>query len=102
MGRASAAPPCLIDLHKPCAKGPKIRLVGKGVCFDTGGLNLKSSDNMLLMKKDMGGAAHVLALAQWLWEDGLDIDLRVLIPAIENSVSGNGIRPLDIIPSRKG
>ncbi len=77
-------------------------LVGKGVCFDTGGLDLKPSSAMLLMKKDMGGAACVLALAQMLMEAKLDIRLRLLIPAVENSVSSNSFRPQDILTSRKG
>ena len=77
-------------------------LIGKGVCFDSGGLDLKPSDNMLLMKKDMGGAAHVLALAKFIMEAELDIRLRVLIPAVENSVSGSAFRPGDVIKTRSG
>ena len=77
-------------------------LVGKGVCFDTGGVDLKPSSGMLIMKKDMGGAANVLALAQMIMDAKLKVRLRVLIPAVENAVAGNAFRPLDIYPSRKG
>ncbi len=77
-------------------------IVGKGVCFDTGGLDLKNDQGMKLMKKDMGGAAHALGLAQMIVEAKLPVRLRVLAPAVENSVAGNAIRPLDIIRSRKG
>lgn len=101
VGRASVRQPRLVDLRWG-DKGPLIALVGKGVCFDSGGLDLKSAQNMLLMKKDMGGAAHVLALAQMVMAAGLPVRLRVLIPAVENSVSGNAFRPLDVIRSRKG
>lgn len=101
VGRASATPPRLIDLVWGNA-GPKITLVGKGVCFDTGGLNLKPGASMGLMKKDMGGAAAVLGLAKMLMGSDAPIRLRVLIPAVENSVSGNAFRPQDILTSRKG
>jgi leucyl aminopeptidase len=79
-----------------------VTLVGKGVCFDTGGLDLKPESAMLIMKKDMGGGASVLALAHMIMDRSLPISLRVLIPAVENSVSGDAFRPLDIYPSRKG
>jgi leucyl aminopeptidase len=79
-----------------------VTLVGKGVCFDTGGLDLKPSSGMLLMKKDMGGAANVLALAMMIMDAGLKLRLRVLIPAVENAVAGDAFRPLDVFPSRKG
>ncbi|SPJ23302.1 leucyl aminopeptidase family protein [Palleronia abyssalis] len=82
--------------------GPRVTLVGKGVCFDTGGLNLKPGASMGLMKKDMGGAATVLGLAHMIMALGLDIQLRVLIPAVENAVSGEAFRPGDILPSRLG
>ena len=101
VGRASSRAPRLIDLRWG-NRGPKVTLVGKGVCFDSGGLDLKSSANMLQMKKDMGGAAHVLGLAQMIMAAGLPLRLRVLIPAVENSVSANAYRPRDIIRSRKG
>jgi leucyl aminopeptidase len=103
VGKASEQAPRLIDLrwqHPDAVR--KITLVGKGVCFDTGGLDIKSDSNMLLMKKDMGGAAHVLGLAKIIMMMNLPVDLRVLIPAVENSVSGNAMHPLDIIRSRKG
>ncbi len=102
VGRAAGVAPRLIDMSWGRADAPKVTLVGKGVCFDTGGLDLKPSSAMLLMKKDMGGAACVLALAQMLMEAKLDIRLRLLIPAVENSVSGNAFRPGDVLPSRKG
>lgn len=101
VGRAAATPPRLIDMRWGKA-GPKLTLVGKGVCFDTGGLNLKPSGSMSLMKKDMGGAAHVLGIAKMIMALDLPLQLRVLIPAVENSVSGNSFRPGDIMPSRKG
>lgn len=101
VGRASARAPRLIDLRWG-TRGPRITLVGKGVCFDTGGLDLKPAQGMELMKKDMGGAAHVLGLAQMIMQAKLPVRLRVLIPAVENSVSGNAFRPLDILRTRKG
>lgn len=101
VGRASATPPRLIDMRWG-TKGPRLTLVGKGVCFDTGGLNLKPSGSMSLMKKDMGGAATVLGLAQMIMALNLPLRLRVLIPAVENSVSGNSFRPGDVLASRKG
>ena len=101
VGRASSRAPRLIDIRRHAA-GPKITLVGKGVCFDTGGLNLKPGASMGLMKKDMGGAANVLGLAHMLLQTNAQIDLRILIPAVENSVSGDAFRPGDILRSRKG
>ncbi len=102
VGKASTRKPCLIDLKWGNAKHPKVTLVGKGVCYDTGGLNLKTGSSMSLMKKDMGGAAHVLGLASMIMEQKLPVRLRVLIPAVENSVAGNSYRPGDIIKTRKG
>ena len=102
VGMASTRAPRLIDFSWGDAAHPKVTLVGKGVCFDTGGLDLKPSSGMLIMKKDMGGAANVLALAQMIMDAKLRVRLRVLIPAVENSVAGNAFRPLDIFPSRKG
>jgi len=102
VGRAAADAPRLIDLRWGPEDAPKLTLVGKGVCFDSGGLDLKSSANMKLMKKDMGGAAIVLGLARTIMDAGLKLRLRVLIPAVENAVSGNAFRPLDIITTRKG
>ncbi|WP_343560832.1 leucyl aminopeptidase family protein [Kiloniella sp. b19] len=101
VGKASTRAPRLVDL-KWGSSGPAITLVGKGVCFDTGGLDLKPASNMLLMKKDMGGAAHVLGLASAIMETGLSCRLRVLIPAVENAVAGNAFRPGDVINTRKG
>ncbi|MDF3361815.1 leucyl aminopeptidase family protein [Sulfitobacter sp. Ks41] len=101
VGRAADRVPRLIDMAWGEA-GPKLTLVGKGVCFDTGGLNLKPGASMALMKKDMGGAAAVLGLAHMIMATGMEVQLRVLIPAVENSVSGNAFRPGDILTSRKG
>jgi len=101
VGRASEKAPRLIDLRWG-KKGPKVTLVGKGVCFDSGGLDLKTAAGMKLMKKDMGGAAHVLGLASMVMAAGLPLRLRVLVPAVENSVSGNAFRPLDVLKTRKG
>ena len=102
VGRAAADAPRLIDLTWGEARNPKVTLVGKGVCFDTGGLDMKSADGMKLMKKDMGGAAHALALAQMIVQAKLPVRLRVLVPAVENSIAGNALRPLDVIASKKG
>jgi leucyl aminopeptidase len=102
VGMASTRPPRLIDFTWGDPAHPKVTLVGKGVCFDTGGLDLKPSSGMLIMKKDMGGAANVLALAQMVMDAKLKVRLRVLIPAVENAVAGNAFRPLDIFTSRKG
>ena len=101
VGRASPRAPRLMDLRWGTA-GPKLVLVGKGVCFDTGGLNLKPSAGMNLMKKDMGGAATVLGLARMIMALGLPVQLRVLVPAVENLVAGNALKPKDILTSRKG
>jgi leucyl aminopeptidase len=102
VGMASSRAPRLIDFSWGDPTHPKVTLVGKGVCFDTGGLDLKPSSGMLIMKKDMGGAANVLALAQMVMDARLKLRLRVVIPAVENAVAGNAFRPLDIFPSRKG
>ena len=102
VGRASERPPCLIDLSWGDAKAPKVTLVGKGVCFDSGGLDLKNAAGMRLMKKDMGGSANVLGLAKMIMHAELPVRLRVLIPAVENAVSGNAIRPGDVLATRKG
>ncbi|MBU0642947.1 MAG: leucyl aminopeptidase family protein [Alphaproteobacteria bacterium] len=101
VGRASPRAPALIDMRWGEA-GPTLTLVGKGVCFDTGGLNLKPGASMGLMKKDMGGAATVLGLAKMIMALNLPLRLRVLIPAVENAVSGNAFRPQDVLTSRKG
>lgn len=102
VGRASENRPCLVDMRWGNAKHPKVTLVGKGICFDSGGLDIKPSSGMLLMKKDMGGAANVLALAQAIMAAKLPVNLRVLIAAAENSIAGNAFRPKDVIKSRKG
>ncbi|HEU4986440.1 MAG TPA: leucyl aminopeptidase family protein, partial [Rhizobiaceae bacterium] len=102
VGRASVEAPRLIDLAWGPQAAPKVTLVGKGVCFDTGGLDIKPASGMLLMKKDMGGAANVLGLASMIMAAGLKVRLRVLIPAVENAISGNAFRPGDVLTSRKG
>jgi leucyl aminopeptidase len=102
VGRASSTAPRLIDFTWGKDDAPRITLVGKGVAFDTGGLDIKPSSSMLLMRKDMGGAAATLALADMIMGAGLPVRLRVLIPAVENSISSNAFRPGDILPSRKG
>jgi leucyl aminopeptidase len=102
VGRASVRAPRLVDMSWGREGDPLVAIVGKGVCFDTGGLDIKPSSGMLLMKKDMGGAAHALGLARMVMASGLRIRLRVLIPAVENAVSGDAFRPLDVIRTRKG
>lgn len=102
VGRAADAAPRLIDVTWGAKDAPKLTLVGKGVTFDSGGLNMKGAAGMALMKKDMGGAAHVLALSQMIMSAGLNVRLRAIIPAVENAVSGNAFRPGDILNSRKG
>src|SRR6516165_2144536 len=102
VGRAAARAPRLIDLTWGEASHPKITLIGKGVCFDSGGLDIKPESGMLNMKKDMGGAAAMLALAHMLMDRGLKLRLRVLIPAVENAISGSAFRPRDVYRSRKG
>lgn len=101
VGRASTRAPRLLELNWG-STGPHLTLVGKGVCFDTGGLNIKPSSGMLLMKKDMGGAATVMGLAHMIMRLGLPLRLRVLVPAVENVIAGNAQRPKDILTSRKG
>ena len=102
VGKASEYEPRLIDISWGNKNKPKIILIGKGVTFDTGGLDIKPSSGMLLMKKDMGGAANILGLASMIILNKLDINLRVLIPIVENSISGNSFRPGDILQSRSG
>jgi leucyl aminopeptidase len=102
VGRAAEKPPRLVDFRFGDAAKPKVTLVGKGVCFDSGGLDIKPDAAMLLMKKDMGGAATALALAAMIMEAGLPICLRVLIPIVENAISSDAFRPGDIYPSHKG
>ena len=102
VGRASVEAPRLIDLTWGSARDPRVTLVGKGVTFDTGGLDIKTASGMLLMKKDMGGAANVLGLAHAIVSARLKVRLRVLIPIVENSIAGASFRPGDILKSRKG
>ncbi|KQV84445.1 M17 family metallopeptidase [Rhizobium sp. Root1220] len=102
VGRASADAPRLLELRWGKKGHRKITLVGKGVCFDTGGLDIKPASSMLLMKKDMGGAANVMGLALMIMDAKLKVDLRVIVPVVENSISSNAFRPGDIYRSRKG
>ena len=104
VGRAAARDkaPRMIELEWGDTRHPRLALVGKGVCFNSGGLDLKPGSGMLLMKKDMGGAAHVLALARLIMASGLKVRLHMLVPAVENSVSGNAYRPGDVLRSRAG
>jgi leucyl aminopeptidase len=102
VGRASTRAPRLIELNSGRARDPKVTLVGKGVCFDSGGLDIKGADGMRLMKKDMGGAANVLALASLIMALKLPVQLQVLIPAVDNAIAGNAYRPGDVIKTRNG
>jgi leucyl aminopeptidase len=102
VGRGSVRAPRLVDIVWGDPAAPKLTLVGKGVSFDSGGLDLKPSSGMRLMKKDMGGAATLIGLASAVMEAGLPVRLRLLVPAVENAVSGNAFRPLDVIRTRKG
>jgi leucyl aminopeptidase len=102
VGRAAAQPPRLVDFVWGETAAPKVTLVGKGVCFDTGGLDLKTASGMRLMKKDMAGAAIVLGLAQAIMDANLSVRLRVLLPLVENAVAGNALHPMDIVRTRKG
>jgi leucyl aminopeptidase len=102
VGRASTRPPRLIDLRWGRPGARRVTLVGKGICFDTGGLDIKPASGMLLMKKDMAGAATALALGHMIMAAGLNLRLRILIPAAENSIAGNAFRPGDVLPSRRG
>ncbi len=102
VGRASSIPPRLIDIRWGASDAPKVTIVGKGVTFDTGGLNIKPDTAMALMKKDMGGAAAALAVAHMVMDAKLPVRLRILIPAVENAISGSAFRPGDVLKSRKG
>jgi len=102
VGRAADQAPRLVDLAWGDPMHPKLTLVGKGVSFDSGGLNIKTGNGMALMKKDMGGAAHALALARLVMQAGLPVRLRLIVPAVENSIAGNAMRPGDILPTRAG
>ncbi|MCD6045658.1 MAG: leucyl aminopeptidase [Gammaproteobacteria bacterium] len=102
VGRGSDREPRLIDMRLGKSHDPLLILIGKGVCFDSGGLDIKSADNMFLMKKDMGGAAHVLGLAQMILLQKLPIQLRILIPAVENVISAKAFKPGDVYVARNG
>jgi leucyl aminopeptidase len=102
VGRASVVAPRLVDMEWGDPSHPKVTLVGKGVCFDTGGLDIKPGASMLLMKKDMGGAAVTLGLAYAIMDAKLPVRLRVVIPAVENAIAGNAFRPSDVLATRKG
>jgi leucyl aminopeptidase len=102
VGRAAIREPRLIDLNWGSETDPKVTLVGKGVVFDSGGLDIKPASNMVLMRKDMGGAATALGLAHLILSAGLKVRLRLLIPAVENAISGNAFRPGDVLKSYKG
>jgi leucyl aminopeptidase len=102
VGRASHRPPRLIELNWGDPSHPRVAIVGKGVCFDTGGLNIKGADGMRQMKKDMGGAAHALALARLVMMSKLPVSMQVLVPAVENAIAGNAYRPGEIVSTRAG
>ncbi len=102
VGQASINAPAVVDMEWGNPKNPSVALIGKGVTFDTGGLDVKPPSNMFLMKKDMGGAAHALALAQLIMEMDLPIHLRLILPCAENSIGSNAYRPSDVLTSRKG
>jgi leucyl aminopeptidase len=102
VGRAATREPRLLEIRWGNEKHPRIAIVGKGVCFDSGGLDIKTSEGMRLMKKDMGGAAHAIALARLVMQRGLPVNLHVLVPAVENAIAGNAYRPGDVVRTRKG
>jgi leucyl aminopeptidase len=102
VGRAAARPPRLIEINWGNPKHPRLAIVGKGVCFDTGGYDIKSAEGMRLMKKDMGGAAHAIALARLVMQRKLPVRLQMLVPAVENAIAGNAYRPGDVVRTRKG
>jgi len=102
VGRASHRDPRLIELRWGKSKHPHVAIIGKGVCFDTGGLDMKTSDGMRWMKKDMGGAAHAIALAGLIMQAKLPVRLTLLVPAVENSIGGNAYRPGEVITTRTG
>ena len=102
VGRAAARAPRLLELNWGNPKHPRLAIVGKGVCFDTGGLDIKGAEGMRLMKKDMGGAAHAIALARLVMQRKLPYRLHLLVPAVENSIGGNAYRPGDVVRTRQG
>ena len=102
VGRAAARPPRLLEINWGNPRHPRVAIVGKGVCFDSGGLDIKTAEGMRLMKKDMGGAAHALALARLIMQRKLPVRLQCLVPTVENAISGNAFRPGDVVRTRKG
>jgi leucyl aminopeptidase len=102
VGRAAARLPRLLEINWGNPKNPRVAIVGKGVCFDTGGLDIKTAEGMRLMKKDMGGAAHAIALARLVMQRELPVRLQMLVPTVENSIAGNAHRPGDVVRTRKG
>ena len=102
VGRGAARAPRLIEIHWGNPKHPRVAVIGKGVCFDSGGYDIKTAEGMRLMKKDMGGAAHAIALARLVMQRKLPVRLHLLVPAVENAISGNAFRPGDVVRTRKG
>src|SRR5690606_24216366 len=102
VGRASHRAPRLVELQWGKAGDPQLVLVGKGVCFDSGGLDIKPADGMRWMKKDMGGAAHAIALAGLVMQAKLPVRLSLLVPTVENSIAGNALRPGEVVRTRAG
>jgi len=102
VGRAASRAPRLLEINWGNTKHPRVAIVGKGVCFDSGGLDIKTAEGMRLMKKDMGGAAHAIALARLVMQRELPLRLQMLVPAVENAISGNAFRPGDVLKTRKG
>jgi leucyl aminopeptidase len=102
VGRAAARQPRLLEIRWGRKKDPRVAIVGKGVCFDSGGLDIKGAEGMRLMKKDMGGAAHAIALARLVMQRKLPVSLHLLVPTVENAISGNAYRPGDVVHTRKG
>jgi leucyl aminopeptidase len=102
VGRAAARPPRLLEINWGDPGNPRVAVIGKGVCFDSGGLDIKTAEGMRLMKKDMGGAAHAIALARLIMQRNLPVRLQMLVPAVENSIAGNAFRPGDVLRTRKG
>jgi len=102
VGRAAARPPRLMEINWGNPKHPRVAIVGKGVCFDSGGLDIKTAEGMRLMKKDMGGAAHAIALSRLIMQRKLPVRLHMVVPAVENAISGNAYHPGDVVRTRKG
>jgi leucyl aminopeptidase len=102
VGRAATRAPRLLEIRWGRKKDPRVAIVGKGVCFDSGGLDIKGAEGMRLMKKDMGGAAHAIALARLVMQRKLPVSLHLVVPTVENAISGNAYRPGDVVRTRKG